>query len=486
MKNRIKQLTIVLLAVSVCVMQITGCSFTEAFKQGSTAEVKPMEPEEAVAWSPSYIGGKDVMPIAGFYAVKATDWSSDGNNFDERVTDEFVKKLAESGVNVSFCTGMDWDSMQTEVEKLLELCDKYGIAYFMTDSGVTNLTGKNGTDEIDLKYLAERISEYSDYPAFAGIYVIDEPNTAYFEANKGDKNISKYVKLIDALKELNVENASYIYPLYDSDDELKKENYLKYIDEFCESFRPKFLGYDNYPFDPLAFEQPLKLDNYFWNLSVIREAAEKNNIPFGVAVQAGGQWNDSQLHFDSVEYFPNEGQFYWNINTYLAAGAKVIEYFPIVQPTHFAWAKSTEWDFERNGFFGAIGNTNQWYNYAKNINKHIAAIDHVLMNSVNKGVIISGEDAKKDMRETNYVIEEGTFQELMSVDGDSMVGCFNYNGKTALYVMNYSMEYAQKIHLEFNTEHKMKMVQNAEISYVKAENLTLDMAAGEGVLLVIE
>lgn len=483
MSHKMKRLTAALLVAAICMVQFTGCSLEE---DRSAIEVVPMEPEEVVSWSPSYIGGKDVMPIAGFYALKTTDWSSDGNNFDERITDEFVKKVAESGINISFCTGIDWETTSEEVRKALELCDKYGIAYFMTDSAVTDLTGADGTDEINLKYLAEQIAEYSDYPAFAGIYVIDEPNTPYYEAQAGDKNISKYVKLIEALKELNVENASYIYPLYDSDDELKRENYLKYIDEFCESFKPNFLGYDNYPFDSLAFEQPLKLDNYFWNLSVIREAAEKNHIPFGVAVQAGGQWNDSKAYFDSVEYFPNEGQFYWNINTYLAAGAKVIEYFPIVQPTHFAYAESTEWDFERNSFFGAAGNINQWYNYAKNINKHIAAIDDVLMNSVNKGVIITGEEAKKDLSATNFVIEEGRFQELMSVEGDAMVGCFNYNGKTALYVMNYSMEYAQKIKLELNKEHKMKMVQNAEASYVKAENLTLDLAAGEGVLLVIE
>ena len=32
----------------------------------------------------------------------------------------------------------------------------------------------------------------------------------------------------------------------------------------------------------------------------------------------------------------------------------------------------------------------------------------------------------------------------------------------------------------------MKVVQNAETSYVKGKNLTLDLAAGEGALVVIE
>ena len=70
--------------------------------------------------------------------------------------------------------------------------------------------------------------------------------------------------------------------------------------------------------------------------------------------------------------------------------------------------------------------------------------------------------------------------------GDAMVGCFNYNGKTALYVVNYSMEYAQYITLELNDRHNIKTVQNAEETYLKTKTLTLDMAAGEGVLVIID
>ena len=74
----------------------------------------------------------------------------------------------------------------------------------------------------------------------------------------------------------------------------------------------------------------------------------------------------------------------------------------------------------------------------------------------------------------------------MSVNGDAFVGCFNYNGKTALYVVNYSMEYAQYITLHFNEAQNIRMIQNCETSYVNAKNLTLDIATGEGILLVIE
>lgn len=108
------------------------------------------------------------------------------------------------------------------------------------------------------------------------------------------------------------------------------------------------------------------------------------------------------------------------------------------------------------------------------------------MNSVNKGILAVGT-AKKDCGDArDAVIKGNSWRELASVDGDTMVGCFNYQGKTALYVVNYDTEYAQKINLTFHDSYKMQMVQNGEKKLIKAENLTLDMKAGEGVLLVIE
>ena len=67
-----------------------------------------------------------------------------------------------------------------------------------------------------------------------------------------------------------------------------------------------------------------------------------------------------------------------------------------------------------------------------------------------------------------------------------MVGCFNYRGKSAFYVVNYDNFYSQKIKLDFLDNYNMKIVQKAEESYVKADSLTLTMNAGEGVLIVIE
>ena len=64
--------------------------------------------------------------------------------------------------------------------------------------------------------------------------------------------------------------------------------------------------------------------------------------------------------------------------------------------------------------------------------------------------------------------------------------CFNYQGKTALYVANYSYEYAQEVELKFNGNYNFTVIQNAEAKQYTGKGITLDMYAGDGVLIVFE
>ena len=315
------------------------------------------------------------------------------------------------------------------------------------------------------------------------MYMVDEPQATYYSMGDGTRLIGKYEQLADVLhNKLDILTYCNAFPINDLGK--NRENYEKYIKEFCDVLQPKVLCWDYYPFDEYRKGQ---MEVYFYNMDLIRRTAEERNIPFWAYIQAGAQWNDSWEELPSkTPYWPNEFQFNWNVNTSLAFGAQGIQYFPLLQPYQFTLAEEGKWDFERNGILGAMGNQTQWYYYAQEINKHIAAIDEVLMNSVNKGVIVSGEQAKADMSLTTCEIKDGTFNQLKSVTGDAMVGCFNYQGKTALYVVNYSMEHAQTITLTFDGSQNVKMIQNAEESYVKGKALTLDMAAGEGILLVLE
>lgn len=477
MRNKyrnIKRVAALLLALTMLV----GC-LPKAQQSHNAAEVTPMEKEESRAVSFSFLGGQDVMPIGGYYGPMVPYESRDGNVLPTYVSDEIMKMFADAGINLIVYSDMSYSGSPELGKQYLDLAEKNGIGIFVNDGAVLDYVGSN---EISAAEISDYVANYVDHPAFCGMYIVDEPRTAYFMPGEQERYISNYKEIAKALQyDLDLTCYMNMFPVWNI--ETSQERYEKYVKEFVETLNPKVLMWDYYPFSASD-----EMSVYFYNMNLMREYSEKNNVPFWAFIQAGAQWNDEKIHFDSKKpYFPNEAQFNWNINTCLAFGAQGIQYFPLIQPSHFAYAQSTEWDFERNGILGAAGNKTMWYNFAQNINKHIEVIDEVLMNSVNKGVIITGEQAKKDMEMSmSAVIESGTFQELMSVSGDAMVGCFNYNGKTALYVVNYSTEYAQHITLHLNEAHDITLMQNAETSYVNAKNLQLDMAAGEGVLVVIE
>jgi len=477
MSNRSKKIKS-FLSLLLCTALIAGCSASGDKKVSTDAVV--MEKEESVAVSCSFIGGKDVMPIGGYIGPYVHSYSSDGNVFPEYITDEYYEKIADSGINLIVHSFTDYASVPEAIVKNLELCEKYGIGFFVTDN---NVLGKMEQDEITAEEVAAEIVNYSDYESFCGLYMVDEPQATYYNMGDGTRLLQKYEKLAEVVhNELDILTYCNAFPINDLSK--YKENYEKYIDDFCEILQPKVLMWDYYPFDEYR-KGDMKV--YFYNMNLIREHAVERGIPFWAYVQAGSQWNDSFEELPSVKpYYPNEYQFNWNVNTCLAFGAQGIQYFPLMQPYQFTLAENGGWDFERNGILGAMGNKNQWYFYAQNINKHIGAIDEVLMNSVSKGIIVSGEQAKEDVGATSCVIQEGTFNQLQSITGDAMVGCFNHNGKTALYVVNYSMENAQKIKLNFAGSQNLRVIQNAETSYKKGSAITLDMAAGEGVLLVLE
>ncbi len=482
MKNKWMTLTI-LLSLLVCSGILVGCSERKVVKEESADSVTAMEIEEVPEFNFGIDG--DVMPIYGYYGPLASYINRDGNTLPDYITDEYFEMIADMGINLITYSDVNYSVFPDLVKKSLDLSEKYGIGYMVSDSKIQEYANRA---DVTAAEVGERLAEYSDHPAFKGVFLVDEPRSQYWQPGDGSKLIPKYENIMKIVQEdLDVIGYYSPFPIWDMDKGKNKENYEKYIAEYFEYLHPEYITIANYAFYPNQYPDSDIISQYFYNVSLIHDYTQESNIPFIGTVQAGSQWNDEKKVFDSeTPYYPNEGQFMWNANTLLAMGSRGIGYFPIMQPEHFAWAKSAEWDSNRNGLIGALGNKTMWYNFAQNVNKQVAAIDEILMNSAHKGIIANGEKAEEETKYVECKIESGKFQELQSVTGEAIVGCFNYRGKTALYVVNHSMEYAQNITLNFNEAHNIQMIQNAETSYVNAKNLTLDMAAGEGVLVVIE
>lgn len=109
------------------------------------------------------------------------------------------------------------------------------------------------------------------------------------------------------------------------------------------------------------------------------------------------------------------------------------------------------------------------------------------MNSVSKGVISSGKEVSADISDAEGInIDGDSWRELKKVTGNALTGCFNYQGKSAFYVVNYDSDYAQDLTVEFQDTYKMEVIQKGESKYLKTNQLDLAMEAGEGVLIVME
>lgn len=460
------------------VVSMTGCSVEH------TENSKLMEPETARAISFDFIGGQDVMPIAGFFGpyISAKDVETNGEYVDY-VTDECFKLIAEAGINLISYAPLDYDSQPQKLIESLVYGERYGVAVVVYDSYIERLAFEK---EISLENVRMRLAEYEAYPAFAGVYLTDEPCTDYF-LPEGYAEDWKYLESSAALASvLNEDLDLFTYAnAYPSGDD--GEVYERYLRDFTDTLKPKYLQFDRYPF---YCENPTDLNLYLQDLAVVRKVAEENEIPFWAFIQAGSQFNDMSEKFDSVKpYYPSEGQMDWSINMALAFGAQGIDYFPLIQPYFYAIAESAPYDYERNGIIGADGNKTQWYDYVQRMSQHIQAIDEVLMNSVNKGVLACGEVTVAELQQAatyGAVLNGTSWNQLQTVVGEALVGCFNYHGRTALYAVNYLTDSSQQIQLLFDAKYKLTTIQAGEIKHWETEELTMEFLSGEGILIVLE
>lgn len=460
-----------LLCVAVMSTLFVGCG-----KKEEEVAIEPMEIEEADTFSFDLIGGTDVMPIGGYHGPRSYGYSVKGQKLPDSYSDEFFEMLAECGLNVISYNDADYAKDPDLTMKMLDLGKKYGIGIYVTDSYITGNTGENA---ISLQDMDERLNHYINHPACVGLQVVDEPSSDNYNTHN-PKRMALYAPIFQNLNQLGVTSYGNLYRLNQSGP----TKYEMYVQEFIDTCPTKYLEFDNYPFEDGDTME--RAQNWFQNLSIIRSNAEEAHIPFWTFIQAGGNWNDAKEKIETKGYFPSEGGFHWLVNTALAYGTKGIQYFPTLQPYWFAYTTTDDLDFERNGLIGAWGNKNRWFYYAKEANKQIAAIDEVLMNSVNKGVLLSGNTMKEHFKDVDYILDGISWRELKSIKGEAMTGCFNYFGKSAFYVVNYDTEYAQEIKLDFYHKYNMRVVQDGETSYVNASSLKLTMKAGEGVLIVME
>ena len=81
------------------------------------------------------------------------------------------------------------------------------------------------------------------------------------------------------------------------------------------------------------------------------------------------------------------------------------------------------------------------------------------------------------------VIDSGEFHQLKGVRGDVLVGCFEYEKRTVLYVVNYTYNKANDVILDLNDNHEVNIIQRGKTLTANEQHLGIHLEAGEGVLV---
>ena len=473
--------TALALMVGVSVVAGAGCNgggdqtiITDDGKVNYTI-AKTWEKEELHTYFLDSVG-ENIMPVCGFGGPYTPSGITYNGHVQPDFNDDYYWDLMDqAGVNTIVFAWNEYRSDAVHIMRALDQAHKRDMSYFVRD----NYMGQfyNGS-----KTLEDVVKDYIDHPGCAGVYGRDEP---------GGNDYASYAKLSEAMYGNERFEGKDVYmnllPTYASTSAFGKyKNYEGYVRGYIEecSYMP-YIAYDHYPYKNAATCDLDKMNapDYFLNLSIVRKVALEYGVPFWTYYCVG--------EVGGTEYpiFPDKEAYFWNINSNLVYGAKGLQLYSVIQSpvdedlTDAAADPVTGWNYERFGLVGAIGNVNRWWHYQVEFDKHLKVIDEYLMNAQNVGVIGVGKRAAY-LGVGPEVITEGSFRELTSVTADeALVGCFDYDGTTMLYVLNNDINVKQKIALNFDDKYGYDVYQRGELASIAGKTLTLTLEAGEAALV---
>lgn len=404
------------------------------------------------------------MPITGWVAPRSDKATGTPQKVNLN-TQEKYNEIAESGVNIPI-SNKDFANTDVAVNAAT-YADNAGISY-MGDCDIQK------SFEEHVAYLKEftqgKFSELMAKNSFVGLLTKDEPSIPMF------KNQNEYRKILVDAGGQDLLNYCNLLPIYASKGQLDGvspgvpatyEDYQNYLNEFVKQVNPSFLSYDNYC---VVGDFPSIGNRYFENMKAVADKAQEAKIPF---------WTFNLMTAHGGYRIPTEADVQWQINTSLAFGAKGIQYFCYQMP----FAEGEAGPNHGGSFITMEGKRTPQFEYGKKINQQIALMDEVLMNStrlelnyLNGGpgdFAASGAKEKDNFREMSKVTS----------DGNLLMGCFDHQGKTAIYFVNNDLEKPLTATADFSSYVEGNMYTSAGIAKMNGTGLTFNLEPGRGMLL---
>ena len=387
------------------------------------------------------------------------------------------QELKDAGLNYMI-DELNFVESNEYARKALEHSEKVGLMYFMAAYDVMRVSNQTmGTDE----EIKAKLQELYQYDSFGGLFLIDEPSaTSYpfikecidklnqIESELGYTDLNPHINLLPPIS--GAERLSGV-----SGEPMDWADYIRGLSDTGI----KYLSFDMYPIYGLFTKNVLP--SWFTALGTMNQVALEEGKPWMGCVQVGG---GSWAYLTPEQRVTTEGELKWDVNTMLAFGAKGLIYYLTVSPPFWADKEGAEEQKNWHSLINVYGEKTEFYDYVKEINEHIRAMDHVLMNSDYKGVIVTGNTPC--LHYGKDLIKSNSYKELYDVTGNALVGCFDYNGKTALFVVNNSITEEGQISLSFDHTYNFEVIQNAVSRKETGDGLALNLGIGESALVVLE
>lgn len=224
---------------------------------------------------------------------------------DAGATMENFQRLAEAGIDM-ITLELDQDTAELQ----LDLAQETGLKILAV---LAPYTGRSAIEEVDFAQVDSVVNRFKNHPALYGWHIFDEPGL-------------KMIPFLKYVKE-HVEALDPAHPVYinlnplGSIRALGTDYYADYIDTYARECDLKLLSYDCYP----AMSYGI-LNWWYMCNEAVAAACRRHNIPFWAF--AATCWIDREGP-NNMHAKPTLENVRLQINTNLAYGAQVMQYFTI-------------------------------------------------------------------------------------------------------------------------------------------------------------
>lgn len=329
-------------------------------------------------------------------------------------TQEAYDTLAACGIN--FVNGFEYfESDEGGIFQALTFAGNSNLKFLVADRAITQAISEYSIAKNPqvLSAAMDRIERYYQYPAYAGQLLLDEPGRNKFDIVQAF--INEY-RLNYPSKQWHVN----LFPSYAEGG--TGVPYEQYINDWMEMMQPNYCSYDSYPLLVPDENNPFtryEIDDYYYNLDLLRTKTAQRRIPLWSFIQTLGISGTPGVPDKRV---PSREDIRWQVFTNLAFGVKGLQYFCYWTPTGGSESFT-------DALIDTQGNKTVRYDYVKELNGEILSYGKELLQCDSKGVILNVAKPS-DARFKLYGESLTSFGEVKSVSGDDVViGCF-YNPYT--------------------------------------------------------